>query len=388
VRWTRWGAVALVGVLLAGCSLDDGESEDSFVVVDPGDGGSTGDDTPMTALEPPVEGTEEQLAASDALLADIGSEGPGCAAAVAVGFDQPWLGDAGLANLETGDEIHAETVFDIGSTSKPFTATVVLLLAERGELDLDAPLSDVLDDLPDWADDVTLDQLLHHTAGVPDYVELLYDEGYEDDDTTTDEDALDALGEVEELDFEPGEQFSYSNSGYFLAAEAVEEVTGEDFATVVEDELFQPYDLFAVVDPLFDDPLKATSYVADGDEWEVADSVWEQVGDGGIQTSPTELVRWASELWDPLIGEDVVDARLEAVVDDGEGAGYGAGIVVEEDEDLGTVLSHSGAWAGFVTDLAVVPDQQLAAAVSCNTPDLVDPTDVAYELLEIWAPAD
>jgi len=380
--------VVLGLALVAGCG-GDGDEQPS-VALDPGDGsGGAGSeaDGSLPDQPAPIEGTEEQVASSEALFAEVDADGPGCSAAVAVGPDLLWSAGFGLADLEGGDAIHRETVFDIGSTTKPFTATLVLLLAERGDLDLDAPLSDVLDDLPEWSDEVTLGQLLHHTSGVPDYIDLLYDEGFDDADTTTDEDALEALRDADELDFEPGERFEYSNSGYFLAAEAVEAATGEDFADVMAEELFEPYDLFAVVDPLFADPLKATSYVAEGDEWVVADSAWEQVGDGGMQTSPEQLVFWAAELWDPLIGDDLTAARLDEVVDDGEGAGYGAGIVVEEEDTFGTVLSHGGAWAGFVADLVVVPEQQLAAAVTCNTPDLVDPTDAAYSLLEIWAPS-
>jgi CubicO group peptidase (beta-lactamase class C family) len=371
-RWrTRRSSAALAFVLVGPLLLVAcGEEPEDAV----------GDGPPLT------EPTEEQLAASDALFADIDQDGPGCAAAVSVDGEQPWAGGWGVADVESGDELSEDTVFDVGSTSKPFTATLVLLLAERGDLELDAPLSDVLDDLPDWADQVTLDQMLHHTSGIPDYVDLLYDEGFEDTDRTTDEDALEALGEVEDLDFEPGDHFEYSNSGYFLAAEAVEEATGEDFADVVAEELFGPYDLAAEVDPVTDDPLKARSYVADSDGWAVADSAWEQVGDGGVQTSPTQLVWWASELWSPLVGDQVADARLADPVDDGEGLRYGAGIVIDEHDELGTVLSHSGSWAGFVTDLVVLPDDQVAAAVSCNTPDVLDPTEAAYALVEIWQP--
>lgn len=360
-----WGAAAvLVALLLVGGCGD-------------GDDGDDGDDER-------AEPVTDEVAASDALLDSLDDDGPGCAAAVAVEGETVWSGARGLADLEEATPIDEATVFDVGSTSKPFTATLLLLLDERGALDLDAPLSDLVDGLPAWADEVTLHQLLHHTAGVADYVELLYDEGFEDADTTTTEDALDALAAVEALDFEPGSDFEYSNSGYLLAAVAAEAATGEDFAELVAAELFEPYDLDAVVDPLLADAAKATSYEDDGEGWVVADSVWEQVGDGAIQTRPTELVRWAAELWDPRIGEAVDEARLATVVDDGEGAGYGAGIVVEEDE-RGVLLSHSGGWAGFVSDLVVRPNDEVAAAVACNTPDLLDPSEVAVELLEVWS---
>lgn len=350
-------------------------------------GGDVGDGEADRADEAEAGTASDATAAEAAALFDeVADDGPGCAAAVGVDGEPVWADGFGVAELDSGEPIGDDTVFDVGSTSKIFTATLVLLLAEQGQLDLDAPLSDVLEDLPAWSDDVSLRQLLLHTAGVPDYVELLADEGYDDADTTTAGDALDALAEVEELDFEPGERFEYSNSGYFLAAEAVTAAAGEPFADVMAAEVFGPYDLDAEVDPVTDDPRRATSYESDGDDgWSVADSAWEQVGDGAIQTTPTELVVWAEELWDPTLGDEVAAARLEDVVDDDEDLGYGLGIVVDEHDELGPVLSHSGAWAGFVSDLVVLPDQQVAAAVTCNQPDLVDPTEAATALAELWA---
>jgi len=327
--------------------------------------------------------TGELEAASDELLDDLAEDEPGCAAAVLVGDELVWTGAAGMADLDDGQPIDDDTVFDIGSVSKTFTATLVLLLAEQGEIDLDAPLSDVLGDLPPWADEITADQLLHHTSGVPDYIDLLYDEGFDDADRTTDQDALAALAAVDELEFEPGSEFAYSNSGYFLLAEVVDSVTGQDFAEVAADELFAPYDLAAEVDPLTDDPAKAISYVPAGDDWEVADSRWEQVGDGGIQSGPDELVTWAAELWDPQIGEEVGEVRLEDPEPvPGEGA-YGAGVFISDDPELGRLVGHDGAWAGFVADLLATPEHETAVAATCNTP-AHDPASLTADLLEIW----
>lgn len=353
--------------------------------------GTTSDDSPPEPAQVPApgdEGADEREAASDEVLAELAEDEPGCAAAVSVAGEVGWTGAAGLADVAAGEPITDETVFDVGSTSKPFTATLVLLLAEQGALDLDAPIADLVDGLPAWGEEVTLDQLLHHTAGVPDYVELLYDEGYEDPDTTTTDDALDLLAEEDELDFEPGSEFAYSNSGYLLAAEAVEAATGEAFAEAMAAEVFGPLDLAAEVDPVTTDPDKATSYVDEGgDDWVVADSAWEQVGDGAIQTTASELVRWAPELWAPEVGDDVATTRLDGAVADTEAGGeYGYGIGIEQDDDLGTVLSHAGAWAGFVSDLVVLPDDEVAAAVTCNTPDLLDPTEAARDLVAVWQP--
>jgi CubicO group peptidase (beta-lactamase class C family) len=222
---------------------------------------------------------------------------------------------------------------------------------------------------------------LHHQSGIPDYTELL-EEDY--DERTTVDDALDVLRDVDELDFVPGSAFEYSNSGYFLLSLVVDSVTGTTLAAYLDDEVFGPLGLDAVMDPVPDLPARALSYERDGSEYVVADSKWEQTGDGGVQTTPGELVRWASQYWDPTLGgHDLLVARTAGAVDDGEGTRYGAGIVISEDADGRTRLSHAGAWAGFVSDLVIVPADRVAVAVACNTSDH-DPTALAEELVEAW----
>ncbi|CAB4559018.1 MAG: serine hydrolase [Actinobacteria bacterium] len=351
--------------------------------------------TPSTALDDTddTDGTDDAAAieATRAIFAAVGADDPGCTVAVGRDGEVVYAEAFGAAHLDPTEPMTTETIVDIGSTSKQFTATAILLLAEDGLVDLDDPLSTYLPDLPEWADRTTLGQLVHHTTGIPDYIGLLVDRGFELTGSSTDADALDALAEVTELDFEPGTAWSYSNSNYFLMGQVVLAVTGSTLAEFLADEVFEPLDLAMVMDPVAALPGKATSYEGTGDDRTVADSRWEQLGDGGIQTTPTELVRWASEYWRPTIGGDrMLAARLdgaEALGDPSDPtAVYGAGIMSSEIPGIGTVLSHSGGWGGFVTFFAVVPDQQVAAAGTCTSPDtlaLVDAESDA-DLLTPW----
>ena len=129
----------------------------------------------------------------------------------------------GLAACSIGST--PDTVFDIGKVTNQLTATAVLLLADEGELRLDDPVSTYLDGLPGWADDVTVTNLIHHTSGLPDYVDLLTDQGFEPQDPTTQTQALEALGTTAELQFAPGSIFRHSNSDYLLLAEIVRAAT-------------------------------------------------------------------------------------------------------------------------------------------------------------------
>ncbi len=151
------------------------------------------------------------------LDAVIKADEPGCSAAVGVEGKVVWTGVRGIANLGIGAAIATGTVFDIGSVSKQFTATAVLLLAEAGKLGLDDALSQYVPGLPAWAATVTVAQLMHHTSGIPDYTGLLQDEGYKDSDRTTQAQALQALAAVPELGFTPGARFEYSKLQLFAA---------------------------------------------------------------------------------------------------------------------------------------------------------------------------
>lgn len=316
------------------------------------------------------------------MLAVLDPGEPGCAAAVGIDDDIVWEGAVGLAVLDPPKPIDATTIFDIASTSKQFTATAVLLLVEEGLLDLDDSLSSVVAGLPAWAETTTLAHLLHHQSGIPDYTDLL-EQDY--DERTTAEDALATLRQVEELDFDPGSAFEYSNSGYFLLSLVVESVSGDPLPELLDEQVFTPLGLDAVMDPVPDLDGRAASYASEGDGFVTADSRWEQTGDGGVQTTPRELVRWAREYWEPTLGgEDLLSGRTAGAVDDGDGARYGAGIVISEDEDGRTVLSHAGSWAGFVSDLMIMPEERIAVAVTCNL-DEHDPTEMAGELLDLWA---
>ncbi len=321
-------------------------------------------------------------------MSAVKADQPGCTIAVAKDGKLVFAEAYGASKLDPLTPMSVDTVVDIGSTSKQFTATAILLLADRGQVDLTAPVSTYLPDLPEWADEITVTQMVHHQSGIPDYISLLVAGGKAFTDVTTDADALAALGAAADLEFAPGSQFSYSNSNYFLLGQIVLAVTGDDLGAFLEAEVFTPLKLDAVMDPTAQIPAKATSYEAQGDGWIVADSPWEQLGDGGIQTTPTQLVKWASEYWAPTIGPADINAqRLAGAVDaDADLGRYGFGIA-ESDLDGQPVLAHPGGWGGFVTTFVVDPAQKLAVAGTCTSaPTWTDPAepDLGRTLMRYW----
>jgi CubicO group peptidase (beta-lactamase class C family) len=322
-------------------------------------------------------------ARSQAVLDEaIKAGAPGCSAAVGSKGKVVWTGVRGVANMSIGDVITADTVFDIGSVSKQFTATAILLLAQAGKLSLDDPVSQHVPELPPWAATVTLVQMMHHTSGIPDYLGLLQAQGYGYSDRTTQEQALQVVATVPRLEFPPGTRFEYSNSNYLLLADIVGRVWGEPLPQFLRAQIFGPLGLAMVMDPVARIPAKAVSYTKNDHGYEVADSPWEQIGDGAIQTTPSQLVRWADNYRTGQVGgPKLLDAQLAGAVETERGGAdrYGAGIYVMGN---GT-LDHDGSWAGFVTAFRISKDRLKSLAISCNT-DKQDPNALADALGELW----
>jgi CubicO group peptidase (beta-lactamase class C family) len=342
-------------------------------------GGGTGKEPSPAAVSVSAERAGRSQAVLDVLLP---ADEPGCSAAVGIVGEVVWAGAQGVANVRTGAKIQPDTVFDIGSVSKQFTAAAILMLAEAGTLSLDERVSRYVNGLPAWGGRVSIAELVHHTSGIPDYVELLIDRGYGPADRVTQVQAIRAVAAAPQLGFDPGSRWQYSNSNYLLLGQIVERVSGETLPQFLKTRIFAPLDVDMIMDPVSAIPQKAVSYEKHVGGFTVADARWAQVGDGGIQTTPTDLVRWADNYrTGELGGRDLLEEQLAGAVEieAGEGDRYGAGIVVVKDGSL----THDGHWAGFVTRFEISPDRRRSVAVSCNLSDR-QPTAIAEALKLIW----
>lgn len=305
---------------------------------------------------------------------------PGCSAAVGIEGAVVWSGARGVADTITERPLTTTSVFDIASVSKQFTATAVLLLADTGALHLTDPVTNHVPGLPGWARTVTVDHLVHHTSGIADYTHLLTAAGHALTDPATQRQALDAIAKAPQPT--PG-TFAYSNSNYVLLAEVVATVSGQSLPGFLDANVFGPLHLAMALAPAARGPETALPYRKSPDgTWQPAGSAWTQIGDGSIQTTPGELVRWADNYRTGAVGgEALLKAQLNRAVPTGQPAGprYGAGIVVNPD---GT-LSHEGGWAGYATLFGVTADRRTAIAVSCNAAE-IDIAAVAIGLQRIW----
>lgn len=352
----------------------------AVVLIGCGDDGNGGGDSAPAVEDSPSDSHDAASRSQAVIDALVQPDEPGCSAAVGVEGEVVWEGGQGVADLGQGKRITPETVFDIGSVSKQFTATAILLLAADGSLSLDDPLSRYVGGLPAWANTVSVDQLLHQTSGIPDYFQLLTDGGHEFTDQVSQEQTLQVLAAVPSLGFVPGSRWEYSNSNYVLLAEVVKQVSGQPLPDLLSSRIFQPLHLNMVMDSEPANPQKALSYAKDATGFSPLDFHWELVGPGSIHTTPHELVRWADNYRTGTVGGDELLTAQTADPVKGEGAyRYGAGIFVNQD---GT-LWHEGTWEGFIIAFRVSPDRHTAVAVSCNINE-GDAEPIATTLMSLW----
>jgi CubicO group peptidase (beta-lactamase class C family) len=303
------------------------------------------------------------------------ADGPGAVVLVGRG-DQILLQRAyGQADLERGVPLAVDSVLDIGSTSKQFTAACVLLLAGEGKLSITDPVRKHVPELPACCDAVTVRHLLLHTSGIPDYIGLLVKAGAEIEDRTNADDAMDGLERVAALLFAPGHKWEYSNSNYFLLAEIVERAAHRPLAEFAAERIFEPLGMASThvhADATQLVSRRALSYTRGRPgTWRWCFSNWEQTGDGAVFTTVGDLFRWSRNFTTGAVGGEKLLQAMAArgSLDDGTTIDYGMGLLFSEEKGEKTV-SHSGAWAGYRADLLRIPERDLVVICLANRDDV------------------
>jgi CubicO group peptidase (beta-lactamase class C family) len=324
------------------------------------------------ALDPAI------AAKVDAVFADVDRPtSPGCALGIVRGGALTYARGYGQASVELGVPIGPSTVFDIGSVSKQFTAMAVMLLVEDGKVSLEDDIRTHFPEIPSYGRPVTVRHLLQHTSGLRDYTGLLELAGYDLRDVTTVPQALGAIARQRGVDFQPGERFQYNNSGFFLASMLVERVSGQTLAAFAQARIFAPLGMTATRfagSHSISVPGRATAYTPEGDRFAIQMSNWEQTGDGAVQTSVEDLVRWLAAFDTHAVG---TAATLEAMETPGRLASgapidYGLGQFVGTHRGLRRVY-HGGSWAGFRAALYRWPSASTSVMVLCNRSDANPP---------------
>lgn len=326
---------------------------------------TTTTDVSTSALSPQDQAVVDQLTAA---LTSIPAGTPGCSIAVGRDGEVIWAGAGGVSDPATGRDLTPSDLIDMGSVSKQFTAAAVALLHLQGDIDVHQPVATYLPDLPDWAGEVTVLDTVQHTSGIPDFIEPLILRGHSFNDPVSVTEMHDWLSSVPELDFAPGSQWAYSNTNYVLLADIVEAVSGRDFADFVHDEVLEPAGVHGSIEATGAEPGLVQSYEQVAGAWAAVDHPWVLPGPGYLQTTPSDLVTWSGQLWDPTVGAPgIADLRFaEAASAEvfAPGARYGFGLISVPDGD-GVLVTHSGSWEAYSSQFVVNPATRITLATAC-----------------------
>lgn len=315
---------------------------------------------------------DEGFESIDSIVASAmaGGEIAGVSVGVSRGGDVLHAAGYGFSDLENELPATAETAYNIGSITKQFTAAAILLLVEEGRVDLDAPVSEYLEELPDWGEEVTVRRLLQHTAGVKNFTTM--ERWWRTAPMETTPLELAALISSEPLDFTPGEEFSYSNSGYILLGLLLEKVTDQPYGGLLSEQLFSPLglprtsycdDRTLVRDrargyELLDGALTNSTHV----------SISQAYAAGGLCSNLADLLRWTRLLFQ---GGVITNASLQemitpGILHSGNPIEYGFGLAIGY-RDGHLRIGHVGGMRGFSSYLSHYPEDDLTIAVLTNT---------------------
>ena len=334
---------------------------------------------------------EKSAAAVDEVFSDLTKSGsPGCALGVYRDGKIIYAKGYGLANVEENVAITPQSVFDIGSTSKQFTAASILLLEKQGKLSVNDDIRKYITELPDYGQKITILQLLNHTSGLRDYLTLMELAGIRIDSVTTDADALALIMRQKALNFAPGSEWLYSNTGFFLLSTIVQRASGKTLREFAAENIFAPLEMTHTQFRNSHAALIANRALAYEEQENHAGytlnvSYFEQTGDGAVHTSVEDLLKWDENFYSPRVGgkEFLAEIQERGKLNDGKVLDYAKGLRLQEYRGLQTV-SHGGSWGGYRAELLRFPDHHFSVACLCNVGN-AGATRRAHQVADIYA---
>jgi D-alanyl-D-alanine carboxypeptidase len=327
------------------------------------------------------------VARIDSLADDFvrGFPSPSVAVAVVRGSDTLVMKGFGFADIESKRPATPNTIYRIGSLTKQFTSAGIMRLVERGKLSLDDDLSKYVPNFPLQGHHVTIRHLLTHTSGIHNYTAMPGWQPTWGSDLTTD--SIVGFVKKEKFDFEPGDKYNYSNTGYVLLGMVIEKVSGKTYAKFVEDELFKPLKLThtSYCPSRTTDPAFASGYARKDSTFVAAPylSLTHPHAAGALCSSVSDFVRWQRA----LTGGQVVSPAsftlmtTPAKLNDGKTSNYGFGLSTGM---MGThrSITHSGGIHGFTTFASYFPDDSLNIVVFDNSGE-VNPGPFAANIARV-----
>lgn len=314
---------------------------------------------------------------------------PGCALGVVRDGNFIYELGYGEGSLELGVPLTPESVFYMGSVSKQFTAASVVLAAEQGYLSLDDDIRKYIPELPLYAKTITLREMLHHTSGLRDIFGLLSLSGRNAEDIHPTNELLDLVVHQKALNFEPGDEFLYSNTNYFLLSVVIRRATGKPLSQFAEENVFKPLGMTHT--RFYDDrtvvvPGRVPAYEPrEGGGFRVDWSTnFDKVGDGGLMSSVDDLLLWDRNFYGNKLGKGTLlkEMQTQGVLNSGEKIKYALGLVISTYRGL-PVVEHGGALFGYRTELMRFPQQKFSVICLCNV-GTSNPGHLADQVADIY----
>jgi CubicO group peptidase (beta-lactamase class C family) len=331
------------------------------------------------------------IQAVDQIFSEWTAQTPGCAVGVAQNQRILLIRAYGQADLEHQVPISPDTVFEIGSISKQFTATAVMLLAQDGRLSLDDPARKYVPELPDYDKPITIRQMLMHTSGLREWSDIAMLDGWPRTTRAySDDDLLNILKRQARTNFPAGTDWSYSNTGYNLAEIIVARITGSSLAQYTKERMFNQLgmshtswrdDYTRVV------PGRAIAYSRRPDGFHQLMPFEDTYGHGGLLTTIGDLLIWSNHILasDPSTQMLVAEQKQPGHLDSGRPLHYGLGLFIDEYKGQPEIW-HDGATAGYLSFLAQYPRNALSVAVLCNSND-AQVKQYAHSLVDLFSPS-
>ena len=327
----------------------------------------------------------------DRVFADLVGDRPGAAVGVRWNGEVVHRAGYGLAHLDHGVPIAPGTVFDIASISKQFGALAALLLEAEGDLDLDADVRGFVPELPDFGATITARHLIHHTSGIRDWPHTMALGGIGFTDVISFEKILRMLHRQRAINFAPGSEYAYSNTGYNLLARVIEAQSGMTFREYTESRIFGPLGMTRTHfsdDHLEVVPGRAESYAPagedDGGDYRRMPNQLTALASSSLHTTMDDFLRWMANYETSQVGGEAMLERMTepGVLTNGEELAYAHGLAVADYRGLPT-FGHGGSWVGYRTNFVRFPEQNLSVAVFCNVADC-DPAGRARRVAEVF----
>jgi CubicO group peptidase (beta-lactamase class C family) len=336
---------------------------------------------------PPTSKPQAPASAIDAIFASFNTkDSPGCALGVFRDGAMAYSKGYGMASLEHDVPITPTSVFYAGSVSKQFTAMAAALAIQQGKLSYDDPIRKYLPELPGYADAIKISHLVHHTSGLRDYNTLLSVAGRRGDEAWDNRIVLQLTARQTALNFTPGDDYLYSNTGYTLLATIVERATGMAFADFADANIFKP--LGMSVSHFHTDagrlvPGRALAFAQRAGRWVLDTPANERAGAGGLYTNIPDLLKWDENFYTGKVGGAELLKTLQTTgrLNADKPLTYAWGLQIGEHRGL-PIVEHGGSLGGYRAHLLRIPSQHTSVALLCNS-STIAPSGLARRVADL-----